>query len=157
MPDYLRQPVPPTPPDLSAIDPALLVDAPERLLALAADLVFGGDTARSSQYLDLLEHAQKIPAASGLASRFAVIRSYHYGVTGQLDKGVQTAETARGSQQGTRFTDDWDAAVPAILIRVYNCLEDFTAAEREAAAALAAPGATEPVKQVMVPGALALA
>jgi LuxR family maltose regulon positive regulatory protein len=157
VPDYLRQPVLPTPPDLSAIDPALLIDVPERLLALAADLVLGGDTARSGQYLDLLERAQKIPVASGLAGRFAVIRSYHYGVTGQLDRAVQSAETARAIQDRTRLTDEWNAAIPAILIRVYNCLEDFTAVEREAAAALAAPDVTEPVKLVMVPGALALA
>ncbi|HTZ27439.1 MAG TPA: LuxR C-terminal-related transcriptional regulator [Streptosporangiaceae bacterium] len=156
VPDYLRQPVPPTPPDLSAIDPALLIDAPERLLALAADLVLGGDTARSGQYLDLLERAQKIPASSGLTRRFAVIRSYHYGVTGQLDKAVQAAESARAIQD-TPLTDGWNAAIPAILVRVYNCLEDFPAAEREAAAALAAPDVTDPVKLVMVPGALALA
>jgi LuxR family transcriptional regulator, maltose regulon positive regulatory protein len=157
VPDYLRQPVPPTPPDLSAIDPALLVDAPERLLALSADLMFGGDTAHSGQYLDLLERAQKVSTASGLAGRFAIIRSYHYGVTGQLDKAVQAAATARAIQERTRVTDEWNAAIPAILIRVYNCLEDFTATEREAAAALAAPDVTEPVKLVMVPGALALA
>ena len=157
VPDYLRQPVPPTPPDLSAIDPALLLDAPERLLALAADLVLGGDTARSGQYLDLLEHAQKIPAASGLAGRFAVIRSYHYGVTGHLDNAVQAAESARAILDTTPLTDGWNAAIPAILIRVYNCLEDFPAVEREAAATLAAPDVTDPVKLVMVPGALALA
>jgi len=157
VPDYLRQPEPPTPPDLSAIDPALLLDAPERLLALAADLVLGGDTAHSGQYLDLLEHAQKIPAASGLAGRFAVIRSYHYGVTGHLDNAVQAAESARAILDTTRLADGWNAAIPAILIRVYNCLEDFPAVEREAAAALAAPDVTDPVKLVMVPGALALA
>jgi LuxR family maltose regulon positive regulatory protein len=155
--DYLRQPVPPTPPELSAIDPALLVDAPGRLLALAADLVFGGDTARSGQYLDLLEHARKIPAGSVLAGRFAVIRCYHHGVTGQLDKAVQAARAARAIQDATQVTDGWNAAIPAILIRVYNCLEDFAATEREAAAALAAPAVTEPVRLVMVPGALALA
>ena len=157
VPDYLRQPEPPTPPDLSAIDPALLLDAPERLLALAADLVLGGDTAHSGQYLDLLEHAQKIPAASGLAGRFAVIRSYHYGVTGHLDNAVQAAESARAILDTTRLADGWNAAIPAILIRVYNCLEDFPAVEREAAAALAAPDVTDPVRLVMVPGALALA
>jgi LuxR family transcriptional regulator, maltose regulon positive regulatory protein len=157
VPDYLRQPEPPTPPDLSTIDPALLLDAPERLLALAADLVLGGDTAHSGQYLDLLEQSQKIPAASGLAGRFAVIRSYHYGVTGHLDNAVQAAESARAILDTTRLADGWNAAIPAILIRVYNCLEDFPAVEREAAAALAAPDVTDPVRLVMVPGALALA
>src|SRR6185312_3959741 len=44
-----------------------------------------------------------------------------------------------------------------VLIRVYNCLDDFAAVEREAATALAAPDVTESVKLVMVPGARALA
>jgi LuxR family maltose regulon positive regulatory protein len=157
VPEYLREPVPPTPPDLGAIDPSLLIDAPERLLALAADLVLGGDTAHCGQYLDLLEHSQKIPAGSRLASRFAVIRSYHYGVTGQLEKAVQAAAAARAIQESTRLTDEWNAAIPAILMGVNNCLEDFTATEHEAATALAAPDVTEPVKLVIVPGALALA
>ena len=44
-----------------------------------------------------------------------------------------------------------------ILARMYTCLGDFPAAEREAAAALAAPDVTESVKLVMVPGTRALA
>ena len=44
-----------------------------------------------------------------------------------------------------------------ILMRVYTWLEDFQAVEREAAAALAMPALTEPVKLVLVPGAQALA
>ena len=40
---------------------------------------------------------------------------------------------------------------------MYSCLDDFAAAEREAAAALAAPDVTEPARLVMVPGARALA
>jgi len=46
--------------------------------------------------------------------------------------------------------------VPLILVRVYNCLDDFPAAEREAAVALAAPAAAESVRLVMVPGSRAL-
>ena len=57
----------------------------------------------------------------------------------------------------TQLTDEWDGTVPLILIRVYACLGDFPAAEREAAAALAAPGVAESVRLVMVPGARALA
>ncbi len=44
-----------------------------------------------------------------------------------------------------------------VLIRVYNSLGDYAAAERQAAAALAAPDAAESVKAVLVPGARALA
>ena len=40
---------------------------------------------------------------------------------------------------------------------MYNCLDDFAAAEREAATALADPNVAESVKLVMVPGARALA
>ena len=40
---------------------------------------------------------------------------------------------------------------------MYTCLGDFPAAEREAAAALAAPDVAESVKLVMVPGTRALA
>ena len=42
-------------------------------------------------------------------------------------------------------------------MHVYTWLEDYEAVEREAAAALAAPELTEPVKLVLVPGARALA
>jgi hypothetical protein len=44
-----------------------------------------------------------------------------------------------------------------ILLRVYNCLEDYEAVEREAAAALAIPALPESAKLVLVPGARALA
>ena len=44
-----------------------------------------------------------------------------------------------------------------ILLSVYTWLEDYEAADREAAAALAIPGLSEPVKLVSVLGAQALA
>ena len=44
-----------------------------------------------------------------------------------------------------------------ILLRVYPCLEDYEAVEREAAAALALPELTEPARLVLVPSARALA
>ena len=48
------------------VDPLLLLDAPDRLLGLAADLLLSGDTARGGEYLDLLERAQPpIPPDSG--------------------------------------------------------------------------------------------
>ena len=116
-----------------------------------------GDTARGGEYLDLLEHAGKIPADSELAARFAAFQSFRYGVIGQLEAAVRTAGAARAIQEQTQLADDWNAIVPLVLIRVFNCMDDFPAAEREAAAALAAPGVAEPVKLVIVPGARALA
>ena len=45
---------------------------------------------------------------------------------------------------------------PVILLHVYQCLEAFQAVERESAAVLEMPSSPEPVKLVLVPGALAL-
>jgi LuxR family maltose regulon positive regulatory protein len=78
-------------------------------------------------------------------------------VVGQLETAVQKALAARATQDRMQLTDEWNAVVPLVLVRVYSCLGDFPAAEREAAAALAAPGVAESVKLVMVPGARALA
>ena len=157
VPDFLHAPTVPAPlaPDL--VDPSPLLETPERLLALAADLLLSGDTARGGEYLDLLEHAGKIPADSRLAARFAAFQSFRYGVVGQLEMAVRTALAARAIQEQTQLADEWNAIVPLVLIRVYNCLDDFPAAEREAAKALAAPTVTEPVKLVIVPGSRALA
>ena len=58
MTEYLRDPALPPPLDLSVVDSALLAGAPDRLLALAADLLLSGDTARGGEYVDLLERAQ---------------------------------------------------------------------------------------------------
>jgi LuxR family transcriptional regulator, maltose regulon positive regulatory protein len=113
--------------------------------------------ARGCEYLDLLEHAGKIPPESGLGARFAAFQSFRCGVAGQLETAVQKALAARATQDRTQLTDEWNAVVPLVLVRVYSCLGDFPAAEREAAAALAAPGVAESVKLVMVPSARALA
>jgi LuxR family maltose regulon positive regulatory protein len=157
VPDFLHGPVLPPELDLSKIDVSLVADAPDKLLALAADLLLWGDTARGGDYLDLIERVAPIPADSKLAARFAAIRSFHNAVTGQLDEAVRVGLAARAIQERTQLTDEWNAAVPLILIRVYNCLEDAKAVEREAAAALAMPEQAEPAKLVMVPGARALA
>jgi LuxR family transcriptional regulator, maltose regulon positive regulatory protein len=158
MADFLRDPVLPAAPDLSTVDPSLLADAPDRLLALATDLLTWGDTARGGEYLDLLERTQPaMPPASELATRSTVMRSFHYGQTGQLDQAVSLALAARASQGRTPLTDDWNITVPLILLRLYNCLEDYEAVEREAAAALAMPSLTEVARLVQVPGARALA
>ena len=157
VPDFLHVPTMPDPLVLSTVDPSMLVGNPDRLLGLAAHLLLSGDTARGGEYLDLLEHAGKIPADSRLTARFAAFQSFRYAVAGQLERAVRAALAARTTQERTQLTDEWNVAVPLILIRVYTCLGDFPAAEREAALALALPMVTEPVKFVMVPGAHALA
>ena len=156
--DFLHDPGLPGLPDLGTVDPTLLADAPGQLLGLAADLLLSGDTASGGQYLDVLERARpSIPPDSRLAARYAAIQSFRYAVIGQLDKAVDAAMRARGIQEQTQLTDEWNAAVPLILLRIHPCLEDLGAVEREAAAALAMPALPEPAKLVLVPGALALA
>ncbi len=158
MPDFLADPVMPGPLDLGTVTPSLLAGAPDRLLAVATDLLLAGDTARGSQYLDGLERAQPpVQADPRLAARFTAIRAFQHGITGHLHEAVDGALAARAVQERAQLTDDWNPAVPLILIRLYGCLEDLPAVEREAAAALAARTATEPVRLGMVPGARALA
>ena len=66
------------------------------------------------------------------------MRSFHYAQTGQAWTRPSTAAlAARAIQERTQLTDEWTAAVPLILLRVYPCLDDYQAVEREAAAALA--------------------
>ena len=155
---FLHDPALPTALDLSTVDPSLLADAPDRLLGLAADLLLLGDAARGGRYLDLLERAQpSIPPQSRLAARFATMRCFHYALTGQLNEAVHAGLGARAIQERTQLRDEWNATVPLILLRVYPCLEDYEAVEREAAAALAIPELAEPARLVLVPGARALA
>jgi LuxR family maltose regulon positive regulatory protein len=142
---------------INVTDPTPLVETPERLLGLAADLLLSGDTARGGEYLDLLEQAGKIPADSALAARVAAFQAFRYSIRGQLEEAVRRAKAARDIQQRTRLTDEWNAVTPLVLVRVYACLGDMAATEREAAAVLAVPGTPEPVRLVMLPGARALA
>jgi len=157
--DFLRDPALPGPLDLSMIDTSRLADAPDRLLALAADLLISGDLTRGGEYLDLLECAQPpIPPESRLAARFAALRAAQYSQIGKLDEAVGEALAARTIQERTMLTDEMvAAALPPVLLRVYTCLEDFEAVDREAAAALAAPALPDPAKLVLVRGAQALA
>ena len=157
VPDFLHVPTAHSPLALITVDPSMLAETPESLLGLAADLLVTGDTARGGEYLDLLEDAGKIPAESRLAARFAAFQSFRYGMAGQLEKAIQTAQDARAIQERTQLADEWNAVVPLILIRVHNCLNDFAAAERETDVALAAPDVAEPVRLVMLPGSQALA
>ena len=73
-------------------------------------------------------------------------------LAGQADEAISAALAARSVNEQMQLTDQWNVAAPMILPTAYAWLEDFPAAEREAAAALAAPELTEPVKLVMVPG-----
>jgi LuxR family transcriptional regulator, maltose regulon positive regulatory protein len=158
VPDFLRDPAMPAPLNLTTLDPVLLTAAPDQLLALATDLLLSGDPARGGAYLDLLERTQPpIPPESGLAARYATMRAFHYAQTGHLDQAVAAALDARGIQERNQLTDEWTVSVRLILLRVYPCLEDFAAVEREAAAALAMPALPEPARLVLVPGARALA
>jgi LuxR family maltose regulon positive regulatory protein len=156
--DFLRDPAVPDPLDLSMVDPSSLTAAPNQLLALAAHLLTWGDPARGGQFLDLLERAEPpIPPESGLASRFATMRSVHHALMGRAGEAVDEALAARAIQEQTLLTDEWTATIPMILMSAFEWLEDFPAVEREAAVALATAELTEPVKLVVVPGARALA
>jgi LuxR family transcriptional regulator, maltose regulon positive regulatory protein len=156
--DFLDDPALPPALDLSTVDRSLLADAPDRLLGVAADLLMSGDTIRGGEYLDLLERAElSIPPESTLAARYAAMRSVRYALMGQADEAVGEALAARAINEKTQLGDDWVAALPVILVRVYTWLEDFPAVEREAAAAAAAPELPEPVKLVQARGARALA
>jgi LuxR family maltose regulon positive regulatory protein len=156
--DFLHDPAVPAPLDLSTVDPSLLAGAPDRLLALAADLLLWGDWVRGGQYLDLLERTQPaIPPDSRLAARLAAMRSLRHALTGQVHEAVRQALTAREIEERTLPGDEWNTAVPLILLRACTWLEDFEAVDREAAAVLAMPSLTEPVRLVLVRGAQALA
>ena len=87
--DFLHDPVMPGALDLSMVTPSWLVNSPDQLLAVAADLLIRGDTARSGEYLDALERTQlSSPLEPKLAARFAAMRCFYYVLTGQLtDRG----------------------------------------------------------------------
>ncbi len=156
--DFFHDPAVPAPLDLSMVDPSLLADAPDRLLALAADLLLWGNWVRGGEYLDLLERSQReIPPDSRLAARLAAMRSLRHALTGEVHEAVRQALTARSIEERTLPGDEWNTAVPLILLRAYTWLEDFGAVDREAATVLAMPSLTEPVRLVLVRGAQALA
>ena len=158
VPDFLRDPIAPSPLDISTVDPALLADEPERMLGLAADLLLSGDTSRGGDCLDVIERAQPlIPPGSRLAARLALMRAFQYGQDGRLTEAVAAAHTARGIYEQVQPSDEWHVGIPLILLRVYPCLDDFPAVEREAQAALALPGLPEPARLILVPSAQALA
>jgi LuxR family maltose regulon positive regulatory protein len=157
--DFMNNPALPAPLDVSKIDPSLLASAPDRLLGMAADLLISGEIVHSGKYLDLLQRIQPpIPPESRLAAQLAVLRSSYYGQIGQLAQAVDQALAARAILERAQLTDEVvTAGLPAVLLRVYTWLEDYGALEREAALTLAMPALGEPVKQILVPGAQALA
>ena len=156
--DFLHDPAVPAALDLSKVDPSLLANAPDRLLALAADLLLWGDWVRGGEYLDLLERTQpEIPPDSKMAARLAALRSGHCALTGEMDQAVRHGLAARGIEQRALLRDEWNTMVPLTLLRAYTWLEDFEAVDREVTAALAMPSLTEPFKLILVRGAQALA
>jgi LuxR family transcriptional regulator, maltose regulon positive regulatory protein len=157
--DLWRDPAAPAVLDLGGLDPSLLTGVPERLLALAADLLLWGDRVRGGQYLDLLERAQPaVPPDSWLASRLAVLRSLQCALSGEATETVRYGLAARDIEERTVLEDEWGFGVPLLLLRAYTWLEDFEAADREAAVAQAMPSVAEPARLVVdLRGAQALA
>jgi LuxR family maltose regulon positive regulatory protein len=156
--DLFHDPVAPAALDLSTVDPSLLTGVPERLLAVAADLLLWGDPVRGGQYLDLLERSQAaIPPDSRLASRLAVLRSLRCTLCGEATEAVGYALAARGIEERTLLGDEWGFGVPLLLLRAYTWLEDYAAVDREAAAAQAMASVADPARLVDVRGAQALA
>ena len=156
--DLLRDPAAPAALDLSMISPSLLTSVPERLLALAVDLLLWGDWARGCEYLNLLERTQPaIPPDSPLASRLAVARALCSALRGEATEVVRHCLVARSIEERTQLADEWGFGVPLLLLRGYTWLEDFAAVDREAAAAQAVPSVTESARLVDAPGAQALA
>jgi LuxR family transcriptional regulator, maltose regulon positive regulatory protein len=156
--DFLHDPSAAGALDLSAVDASLLTGVPERLLALAADLLLWGDWVRGGEYLDLLERTQSaIPADSQLAAHLAVMRSLRCALVGEAGDAVRYGLAARDIGERALPGDEWVAAVPLILLRAYTWLGDFEAVDREVAAALAASSLAEPARLVDLRGAQAYA
>jgi LuxR family maltose regulon positive regulatory protein len=155
---FLQDPTEPQPLDLSAVSPGLLADAPDELLALATSLVLSGDIVHGGQYLDLFERARpSVTFEPRLTSRLAVTQAFRSAALGQLDRALGAALRAQVPQEQRRLGDEFKAAAPMILLRVYPCLETLGAVEREAAAAAAMPELPEPARLVLVPGARSVA
>ncbi len=141
--DLMHDPALPAALDLTMVEPSLLTGAPDRLLALAADLLLWGDWVHGGEYLDLLERTQSaIPPDPRLAARLATLRSLHCALTGKADEVVRYGLAARSIEDGTLLGDEWGFGVRLLLLRAYTWLEDFEAVDREAAAAQAMPLAT---------------
>ena len=154
MPDFLRHPAPPTPPDLSTIDSRTAGRCPRPPAGPGRRPAASGDIGRGGQYLDLLERAQRDPrrlAAGGPVRGDAVL---HHGLTGQLDEAVRAA--GRAGHPGTTRSATMDRRHPGdppARIHVPGRFPALSVRQPRPSR----PGVTEPVRLVMVPGALALA
>ncbi len=156
--DLLHNPAAPTALDLSMINPSLLTSAPERLLALACDLLLWGDWTRGGECLDLLERAQPaIGPDSRLTFRLEVVQALRSALRGEAADVVRHARTAQSIEDRAQLADEWGFGVPVLLLRGYTWLEDLEAVDREAAAAQTVPSVTESGRLVDVRGAQALA
>jgi LuxR family maltose regulon positive regulatory protein len=156
--DFLHNPALPGALDLSMVTPATLTSSPDQLLAVAADLLLRGETARGGEYLDHLAEAGLPDSPKpGLAARFAALQCFYCTSIGQLNQAVRHADLARTIQQQEQLTDEWSIIIPLTLLRIYATLQDTEAVEREAVAVLAMPAVAEPVKAVVVPGVRAWA
>jgi LuxR family maltose regulon positive regulatory protein len=130
--DFLHDPALPAALDLGRVDPSLLAGVPERLLALAADLLLWGDWARGGECLDLLERTQpELQPDSRLAVRLAVMRALRCALTGEAAEAVRHGLAAQSIQERTLRGDEWGFGVPLLLLRAYAWLEDFAAVDRE--------------------------
>jgi LuxR family maltose regulon positive regulatory protein len=156
--DFLQNPALPGALDLSMVTPATLTSSPDQLLSVVAHLLIRGDTTRAGDYLDhLAETTEDAPLEPKLAGRLAAMQCFYYGLTGQLTAAEGAAGRARAVQEQAQPADEWDAAVPLVMMRLHASLEDVKAVEREVDAALAIPALTEPARLVLLPGTQALA
>jgi LuxR family transcriptional regulator, maltose regulon positive regulatory protein len=128
--DFLHDPAPAAL-DLSLVDPASLISAPDRLLGLAAHLLLWGDVVQGGQFLDQLERAQPSDASDPrLAARLAAMQSLRHALAGEARDAVRHALAARSIEERALPGDEWNAAVPLILLRAYTWLEDVEAVDR---------------------------
>ena len=156
--DFLQNPGHPGALDLTMVTPATLTNHPDQLLTVAADLLIRGDTTRAGDYLGhLAETTKDAPLEPRLAGRLAAMQCFYYGLNGQLTAAEGAAGRARAVQEQAHPADEWDAAVPLVMMRLYASLEDVKAVEREVDAALAIPALTEPARLMLLPGTQALA
>ncbi len=156
--DFLQNPTPPGTLDLSMVTPTTLTDTPDQLLTVAANLLIRGDTGHAGDYLDrLAEIAEATPLEPKLTDRLAAMQCFRYALTGQLTAAAAAADRARAAREQAPRADEWDAAVPLVMMRLYASLEDVKAVEREVDAALASPGLSDPARLVLLPSAQALA
>jgi LuxR family transcriptional regulator, maltose regulon positive regulatory protein len=155
--DFLHDPAPAAM-DLSLVDPAQLVSAPDRLLGLAAHLLLWGDADRGGQYLDQVRRAQPADAPdSRMRARLAAMQALRHALAGEARDALRHALEARGIEERALPGDEWNGVVPLVLLRAHAWLEDVEAVDREAATARGMPSLAGPAQLVDVRGAQALA